>query len=51
SIIAEEQQDVAVAVHMLEQDDIVLSYGMIHVTHKLSQQNVMLTTDSDRAIH
>ncbi|MCI87003.1 hypothetical protein A2U01_0108284, partial [Trifolium medium] len=32
SIIPEEQQDVAVVVHMLERDDTVLSYAMIHVT-------------------
>ncbi|MCI37099.1 hypothetical protein A2U01_0058323, partial [Trifolium medium] len=47
---AEKREDGAIVVHTLEREGNVLSDAMISATHLLAQQNVMLSTDSGRAI-
>ncbi|MCI08167.1 defensin-like protein, partial [Trifolium medium] len=49
-VTAKKREDGAIAVHTLEREGNVLSDAIIFATHLLAQQNMMLSTDSGRAI-
>ncbi|MCI43619.1 hypothetical protein A2U01_0064857, partial [Trifolium medium] len=49
-VTAEKREDGSIVVHTLEREGNVLPDAMIFATHLLAQQNVMLSTDSGRAI-